>query len=89
MMKMIKEKKRIIKKLILPFLFLFCTFLSQKSKSSIGWIAGKVLNIIDDSPISGAKIEILRQKVEKLPDSSFSVKKLEEAIPLGIVVTTD
>lgn len=67
-------------------LFLFQRFVLAEE---IGWIAGRVLSILDDSPISGAKIEIFKQELEKLPDGSFSVKELEKAVPLGIIVSTD
>lgn len=54
-----------------------------------GWIVGKVTNIVDDSPIYKAKVEILRQEVEKLPDGSYSVKSVDEAVPLGIIEFAD
>jgi len=54
-----------------------------------GRIVGRVLNIVDEKPVRGAKIEVLRQRVDRLPDGSYLIHSIDESVPLGITAYTD
>jgi hypothetical protein len=58
-------------------------------KEDFGWIIGEVRDIIDSSAVKKARIEILKQIVDRLPDGSYRIRSIDEAIPLGIVIYTD
>lgn len=54
-----------------------------------GWISGEVRNILDSSVVRKAEIKILKQIVDRLANGTYSVRSVDEAVPLGITVRTD
>lgn len=52
-------------------------------------IIGRVVSLLDDTPIASAEVTILRHIVEVLQDGSYLIHPLDAAAPLGITARTD
>lgn len=63
----------------------FCLRQSEASYTSeTGWITGKILDDLTNSPISNAHIEVQARVIDRLPGGDLLLRSLDETIPLGL-----
>jgi len=79
-----------IEYILICFTIIFCSWQIEAAPANkIGLITGQVTDAVTGLPLPGVDIKVQARIIDRLPDDTFSLRDLDETIPLGFLISPD